>query len=506
MSGVISVIGRPIGADDISFGQNSFVYVDVNGVPRRIGQVNAGDVPFESYAETVVQNLVDGSKNMPVGASNLGVVNTSILSGPVYGSGTTSGYIKNYASGLFAFGQSILTGDIPSGIPASNIGSGTVNDAELGYLDGVTSSVQTQINALSALVHNVARLQYFEPSKAAKLVYVGTGTAGVYASSSANPAMVCMDGFPDIKNPGQFVVVSTASALPDCLYRQVIAPTYLTLPNNLWGTRKVSQWYAVLANAAVGTAELSAFTLKGMPYLRAKSEAGQVISTGENLLPTNAIDYGFTVSEFVNGKVYVLTGSMAGELRTITANNAAAGASTISYSGGALSLANGDWFIVLPPSLNFRWICDVFNNAANVIDPDLVVPWITSDGQLIFREYNVWISTTNHINATVIAGGGAGAAAARGGNGEYFIRVPASSAVNGWYWIKVGAGGTTGLAGGSSIISNTNTTVLYALGGAEGGGGGTSTFYFSLLNSCWGVGGTAEIGGSVGYTGVVIIG
>ncbi len=48
MSGVIDVIGRPIGTGDISWGQNSFVYVDVNGVARRGGQVNAGDMPFEN--------------------------------------------------------------------------------------------------------------------------------------------------------------------------------------------------------------------------------------------------------------------------------------------------------------------------------------------------------------------------------------------------------------------------------------------------------------------------
>jgi hypothetical protein len=38
---------------------------------------------------------------------------------------------------------------MPSGIDASKIGSGAVSNTEFGYLDGVTSSIQTQINALS---------------------------------------------------------------------------------------------------------------------------------------------------------------------------------------------------------------------------------------------------------------------------------------------------------------------------------------------------------------------
>ena len=48
--------------------------------------------------------------------------------------------------GLVTAGADLAAGDIPSGIDATKIGAGTVSDTEFGYLDGVTSSIQTQID------------------------------------------------------------------------------------------------------------------------------------------------------------------------------------------------------------------------------------------------------------------------------------------------------------------------------------------------------------------------
>ena len=43
-------------------------------------------------------------------------------------------------------GTSIAAGDLPSSIDAAKIGSGAVSNTEFGYLDGVTSAIQTQLN------------------------------------------------------------------------------------------------------------------------------------------------------------------------------------------------------------------------------------------------------------------------------------------------------------------------------------------------------------------------
>ena len=43
--------------------------------------------------------------------------------------------------------SSLPVASLPSGIDAAKIGSGAVSNTEFGYLDGVTSAVQTQIDA-----------------------------------------------------------------------------------------------------------------------------------------------------------------------------------------------------------------------------------------------------------------------------------------------------------------------------------------------------------------------
>ena len=53
------------------------------------------------------------------------------------------------ASTLDLSGKTIT---FPTGIPAINIGSGTVDNTELGYLNGVTSAVQTQIDSKQATI------------------------------------------------------------------------------------------------------------------------------------------------------------------------------------------------------------------------------------------------------------------------------------------------------------------------------------------------------------------
>ena len=357
MSGVIDVISRPVGESDISFGQNSFVYVDINGVTRRVNQINAKSVPWYTIPTQNVDNIVDGSKAVPVGASSLAVAGTSIFSGPIIGTGATSGFIKNYASGLFQYGQSLAVADIPSGIPASSIGAGIVNNTEFGYVDGLTSTAQAQIDGINSSLVGVQRFQYYQPPQAPKLVFSTTNVVLINANTIC-PALVVMNGFPDILNPGQFVT----AGLTDSSFYAVTTATSYTMSANTYGAEKASQWYGIYALAAV-----TDYTLKGMPYMRVKGEASQVISTGTLITPATVIDYAFTANEFVDGYIYVLSGTKQGEARLITANGDAAGSSTFTYSGADLSLTAGDWFIVLP-NANFRLVGDVFNNSSSNID------------------------------------------------------------------------------------------------------------------------------------------
>lgn len=58
--------------------------------------------------------------------------------------------VKADASGLEFYTLTIAAGDLPSGIDAAKIGSGNVSNTEFGYLDGVTSAIQTQLNGKQA--------------------------------------------------------------------------------------------------------------------------------------------------------------------------------------------------------------------------------------------------------------------------------------------------------------------------------------------------------------------
>jgi hypothetical protein len=65
-------------------------------------------------------------------------------------SGLTSGnYLRATSPTAFAF-QSLQAGDLPASIDATKISDGTVDNTEFAYLNGVTSAIQTQLNAKAA--------------------------------------------------------------------------------------------------------------------------------------------------------------------------------------------------------------------------------------------------------------------------------------------------------------------------------------------------------------------
>jgi hypothetical protein len=170
-------------------------------------------------------------------------------------------------------------------------------------------------------------------------------------------------GFPSPLHRGQWV----DGDLADGRYRENAATVTLDLAqtSSLWGTEKASQWYGVYAQA--GSADTT-FTLKAMPVMRVSSQATQIITLRNNA-NTSDIGYGFIVNELVNAKILILTGASRGLIRSITANsgdNATGGA--ITYGGTALSLAPGDWFMVLPQT-NFRLLGMVFNDSGSDLAP-----------------------------------------------------------------------------------------------------------------------------------------
>jgi hypothetical protein len=302
----------------------------------------------------------------------------------------------------------------------------------------------------------------------------------VKVSASADcPAAVLMSGVPNFLHTDAMVT----GGLSDGKYRANVVDTVMDfdVASSLWGTEKLTQWYALLAIADdVDTT----FTLKAMPWMRVCSQAGQVISLGTMLTPATGRRYGFVTDELLGGIVYVTSGVSRGLMRTISANNDASGSDgtsgTITYSGTALTLAAGDVFIVLPPGKNFRLIDNIFNNAAgNIVN--------TAAGAQLFdtAETTIWLATKPlaHIAMCGSGGGGGGGAiypgegwGAGGGKGEMKLRTVALTP-GVVYTIIVGAGGSYanspygGGGGGPSSIADGGSTILSCAGGAGGAGG-----------------------------------
>lgn len=193
------------------------------------------------------------------------------------------------------------------------------------------------------------------------LVRVDNATVRIEATADC-PAQTMFVGIPNILNPEN----CTSGDLSDTKRRSVTTNVSMNFAaGDLWGAEKASQFYAILAKADNTD---TGFVLKAMPWIRVKAQVGQTINFGTNLNASVSIGYGFTADEFVGGKIYFMTGASKGLMRTITANsNGATVPGTVTYSGDALSLSQGDWFIILPPT-NFRWIGDVFNSASSNID------------------------------------------------------------------------------------------------------------------------------------------
>ena len=192
------------------------------------------------------------------------------------------------------------------------------------------------------------------------LVWVDASTVRVEATADCEASMQ-LTGLPNILNPS----VQVSGGISDGKVRTNTANVSMAMTSGgLYGSEKNSQWYVVYALA--GNADTT-FTLKAMPIMRVRSQAGQVISLGTLITPATGIGYGFATNELIGGKVYFFSGASRGLMRTISANNSDAGTGgTITYSGAALTVAAGDWFIVLPPT-NFRMTGTIYNNSAGNI-------------------------------------------------------------------------------------------------------------------------------------------
>ncbi len=206
-----------------------------------------------------------------------------------------------------------------------------------------------------------ALLELMELLRLPDLMWVDNTQVKVAATADCK-ARVMLAGFPSPNHP----LLLVHGGLTDGKYRENSADASMDFDTaaNFYGSEKSNQWYVIYATAAsVDTT----FALKAMPLLRYASQGSQVITLRNNANGAN-IGYGFTTDELQNGKILILSGASKGLIRTITANNNNnTTGGTITYSGTALTMTQGDYFVVLP-NTNFRYLGLVLNNNSGNIE------------------------------------------------------------------------------------------------------------------------------------------
>lgn len=126
----------------------------IHGIEMQSGTPTAGDVWLYEGAPAKWQHQplpashvtndssVTGSKVKDA----LNHLNTTKVESNAAITGATATKITYDSKGLVTSGTTLAAGDMPTGIDAANIGTGAVSNTEFGYLDGVTSAIQTQLN------------------------------------------------------------------------------------------------------------------------------------------------------------------------------------------------------------------------------------------------------------------------------------------------------------------------------------------------------------------------
>ena len=94
-----------------------------------------------------VNNTSDANK--PVSTAQQDALNAKVTGNTAIVAATKT-KVTYDAKGLVTAGDILDASDMPTGINAANIGAGAVSSTEFGYLDGVTSAIQTQLNAKQA--------------------------------------------------------------------------------------------------------------------------------------------------------------------------------------------------------------------------------------------------------------------------------------------------------------------------------------------------------------------
>jgi hypothetical protein len=108
------------------------------------GPTNVATALDDTSTLITSQALSISSLFTALGVTNAAVASKLTANAPIVGAQRTK--ITYDTNGLVVAGTTLSATDIPSGVLATKIGAGLVDNTEFGYLNGVTSNLQTQLN------------------------------------------------------------------------------------------------------------------------------------------------------------------------------------------------------------------------------------------------------------------------------------------------------------------------------------------------------------------------
>lgn len=126
----------------------------IHGIDMQSGTPNTNDVwvyggsPAKWQHQHVNAGIVDNDSAVTgtTVKDALNHLNTTKVEGNAAITAGTATKVTYDSKGLVTSGTTLSATDIPSGIDATKIGAGVVSNTEFGYLDGVTSAIQTQFS------------------------------------------------------------------------------------------------------------------------------------------------------------------------------------------------------------------------------------------------------------------------------------------------------------------------------------------------------------------------
>ena len=189
----------------------------VHGVDLQSGTPTANDVwvyggsPAKWQHQHVNSNIVDNNSGV-AGATISDALNTlnsgKVASNAAITAGTAT-KITYDAKGLVTAGTTLSASDMPTGIDAANIGTGIVSNTEFGYLDGVTSALQTQLNGKQSTLVSGTSIKTIEGQS-----ILGSGNIDL---SKSDVGLANVDNTSDLSKPISTATQTALNAKQDTL-------------------------------------------------------------------------------------------------------------------------------------------------------------------------------------------------------------------------------------------------------------------------------------------------